>query len=407
MNEPIAHGKRKHASFAPSGSSRWLTCPGSVALSQKAGKQVESIYALEGTIAHEVLEFVVRRYGNLGKASEAALLKYSKHPAVIKHGFDYNAMVEHAVTSAEIVYSLRPSPSAKLLIETRVVLSKEVWGSLDYAWLEDWGTLVIIDYKYGAGVPVLPIDDEGEEDTQLMTYGAALAKKYGYEFDAVKLAVIQPRVWKDDANALSEGMTTVKKLRLHEKRCVDAVLLAKTPNAPLKYSEKACRWCPAASFCPEISKGQMDIAEIAFDIEKGVTKLPKFEALTSTQLPVLLSACDALETWIEKVRARALYVAMSGEKIGGKKLVQKISDRFWKPKAEVKLKKLFGNGVYESKLLSPAKLEKKFGKPAKDFTKKFTDRVPTGYTLAKVSDKRPEITSTVAFDIVDESERSD
>jgi hypothetical protein len=65
----IEHSKRKHSKFAASSAKRWLNCPGSVRLSEKAPPQFESIYAKEGTDAHECLEFLVRRYRRLNAAA--------------------------------------------------------------------------------------------------------------------------------------------------------------------------------------------------------------------------------------------------------------------------------------------------------------------------------------------------
>src|SRR5690606_1519586 len=130
-------------------------------------------------------------------------------------------------------------------------------------WVDLWGDLIVIDYKYGAGVPVLPIDDEsGEPNPQLMYYALGLCQKYDFEFDRVKLAVLQPRVWKDDEDALTVGTVTIAKMREFEDKVRGAVEAAKSPQAWLRASPDACRWCPASSFCPEVSKGQMDKAGI-------------------------------------------------------------------------------------------------------------------------------------------------
>src|SRR5690606_28337427 len=103
--------------------------------------------------------------------------------------------------AAKKIYELRPSHSAKLLIETKVALKQVgpgLFGTLDYAWVDEWGELTVIDYKYGQGVAVFPVDENGKGNSQLMYYAAGLANKFHYEFDSVKLVIIQPRVWRDD-----------------------------------------------------------------------------------------------------------------------------------------------------------------------------------------------------------------
>jgi hypothetical protein len=389
------HSKRKHSDFAASASHRWLHCPGSVALVKKAPPQkFESKYAIEGTHAHECLEFIVKRFSNLEKAAKEAA-KNEK----------WNAeMIAHAVKSAKTIFALKPSKTAKLLIETRVVLhsiGKDLFGTLDYAWVDEWGTLVVIDYKYGSGVPVLPIDDDtGEPNPQLMYYALGLAHKYNFEFEKVRLAIVQPRVWREDEDPLTEGTVTIKKLREFEKLVKEAVALARRPNAPLKATTEGCRWCQAASFCPQVSTGQMEAAGIAFDVETGVEKLPEIEVIGPDKIGKVLDACDLLETWIEKVRAHAFALAVDGEKIEGRKLVAKRSIRAWLPEAEAKAVKAFGLDAFSKpSLLSPAQLEKVIGKEAKPFTEQYTSNVSSGFSLVPAKDKRPEVLSTIAFDL--------
>ncbi len=195
-----AHSKRKHYTFSPSGSHRWLNCFGSTNLSKKAPKQVDGPWAMEGTNAHECLEFIVKRWGNKKAAEKEALKKWPPE------------MVMHAMNSAETVFKLKPSKTAKLLVESRVAPAASDPGTLDYAWVDLWGWLIVIDYKYGAGVPVLPKDeDSGEENSQLMCYASGIAKKFDYDFSGIKLAIIQPRVYVEDEDPLSICETTTKR----------------------------------------------------------------------------------------------------------------------------------------------------------------------------------------------------
>lgn len=68
----IAHKERAHARLAPSAAERWTHCPPSIALGEAVGcEDVSSIYAMEGTFAHELAELKLRR--GLGEYSEAGL----------------------------------------------------------------------------------------------------------------------------------------------------------------------------------------------------------------------------------------------------------------------------------------------------------------------------------------------
>jgi len=414
MQAQPQHSKRKHSDYAASSSHRWLNCPASVQLAKKAPPQSEdSPYAMEGTLAHECLEFIVRRFSALERAKKEALAKFSQDKGAIKYRWDIPAMVEHAANSAKTIFKLKPSPEAKLLIETRVVLKHigpGLFGTLDYAWVDEWGELTVIDFKYGAGVPVLPFDVETKEpNSQLMYYASGIAAKYDYEFSHIKLAIIQPRVWREDENPLTEGKTTIKALREFEKKVKAAVAESKKPGlqpvaAPAESDDNWCRWCPAASFCPAISKMRMADVGIEFDVETGLdaSTMPEIQALTPETIGRVLDACDVLDVWIEKVRVAAFQMASSGKKIQGRKLVEKRTVRYWLPEAETAAKKLYGEEAFtEPELLSPAQLEKKLGKEAKGFTEQFTDNKSSGYSLVKASDKRPEISNVAVFEVAE------
>ncbi len=386
------HSERKHSEFSPSSAKRWMTCPGSIRLARTAPPQIESKYAREGTDAHECLEFIVKRYGALDLAKSEALAKYPVE------------MVDHALTAAFRLFSpdLRPSQTAKLLIETRVVLKSithRMYGTLDYAWLDHWGTLTIADYKYGAGVEVLPVE-EGKPNPQLMIYALGLAAKYHFDFESVKLAIIQPRIWREDGDCLTAATLPIKALKDFELELFEAVKAANFADAPLVAGEH-CRWCPAAATCPENSRKGLADANIAFDFDTGIQAAPQPVTLNVKTLPKILDACNQLENWIDAVRAHAYKLAEDGEKIPGYKLVAKRAQRVWLPEAETEAIKTFGLGVMSEpmpELLSPAQLEKKFGAAAKKFTPKFTSAVSSGFNLVPESAKGAPVLSTTVFD---------
>lgn len=371
-----------------------MTCPGSVRLGRSAPPQTESAYAREGTEAHECLEFIVRRYGDRTSAGAEAAKKWPVE------------MVEHALVSADRLFSsdLRPSPTARLLVETRVVLksiSHRVYGTLDYAWLDHWGTLTIVDYKYGAGVAVPPVDDDGEPNPQLMIYAFGLAAKYHFDFEKLRIAIIQPRVWRDGEDPLSFHDMPIAELKAFEKKLLNAVKAASHPAAELVAGEH-CRWCPAAATCPENSRKALVDANIAFDIDSGeIQAAPMPLTLDGPTLAKILPACDALEAWIKAVREVAFRKAEDGAKIPGYKLVAKRAQRVWTADAEKHAAREFGPGVYETepKFRSPAQLEKVFGAKGKAFTAKFSAAVSSGFNLVSEKDKRGEVASTAVWDV--------
>lgn len=383
------HSARKHSKYGPSSSERWLTCPGSIRLSEGVPVPPESSYAREGTEAHECLEFLVRRFGALKTATAEAKTRWP------------HDMVDHCVRAAKVIFDLRPSPSAKLLIETRVSLrhiAPGIFGTLDYAWVEDWGTLVVIDFKYGRGVLVEAADEDGSLNTQLLFYANGLAKLADYDFERVKIAIVQPRVYDEDEEPLVVADVPMKVLRAFETRVLEAWRTSKRPDAPIVAGDH-CRWCPALAECPEQQRS-LAKADVVFDIEDGLQAVPEVRTLSEKTMPKLLDACTQLENWIEAVRARALQMAESGVKIKGYKLVNKRATYVWNANAERAAATQFGAGAYElsKRMLTPAKLRDQHGAAGKAFVEKHTTAVINGKSLVSEKDKRSELHDSEVFD---------
>ncbi len=370
-----------------------MRCPGSVRLARSAPPQRESIYAREGTTAHECLEFLVKRYRNIDAEAKR-----------LKEGTTYTAeMIEHAVTTAHQIFSpeLRPSKEAKLFVESRVRMNsaKALFGTLDYAWVDLWGTLVIADYKFGVS-QVLPVGEDGRPNPQLMIYAHGMAERHDFDFSDVKLAILQPRAWTESGDGLTHATVSVKTLRDFGLEVTEAVRRASMPGAPL-VSGAHCKYCPAAATCPELSRKALDDANIVFDTDVGITAAPSAQLITAKTLPQYLRAADQLDIWIKELRAVAYQLAEDGEKIPGYKLVPKRSTRVWAPEARTKAEMVLGAAAFEieTRFLSPAQLEKKIGKKnAEKFVNEFTSSVSSGFTLVPESDKRGEVVSTLAFD---------
>ena len=53
-----------HAVLSASSAKRWMSCPPSARLQEQFEEKKESIYAKEGTQAHEMAEHKLRRYLN-------------------------------------------------------------------------------------------------------------------------------------------------------------------------------------------------------------------------------------------------------------------------------------------------------------------------------------------------------
>lgn len=379
---------KAHAKLSASGSGRWLSCPGSVALSENAPPQKESEYATEGTDAHACLEFLMKNRNKLQAAGKFALKKWPE------------TMVGHATDTVEYIKRFE-KPGVEILCETRADLSfvqKGMFGTIDISVVELFGTLRITDYKYGAGVAVDP------DSTQLIYYALAIAHKYGFNFEDVVLEIIQPRADHEKGPRRQHRMM-IEELMAWEEKFRKGAEATEDPLAPLKSGEH-CRWCPAKTICPEISTRAFAQAQVDFAPEKSATLvIPIPGTIPAKQLGNILEGVSKLETWIEAVKAHALHTLERGIKIPGFKLVQKRSIRKWKDDGVgLKLRGHFGAGVFEQSILSPAQLEKKFSdEPAiGSIIAKYSTSESSGVTIAPEKDKRAEINPLSEFSSVTE-----
>lgn len=374
--------EKLHAEFSASGSARWLACPGSIALSKDAPPQRESEYALEGTQAHVCLEQILT-CGQDPDAQEAWPPE----------------MFGHAYLAAEWIRRYKHElPGSELLVETKVDAShftcEGQFGTLDAAVVQEFGRLVVIDYKYGAGVAVYPCSDDGEANSQLVYYALGVASLYDYNFADVELVIIQPRAWTESGETVRSHVMTIEELMAWIPRFRDGVNATKRKDAPLA-SGSHCKWCPAATICPEIKNKAFKQAQIVFSDSKGITAIPMPTQIQLPHLGTILDACEKLEDWIQKVREHAVHVLERGEDVEGFKLVAKKSPRRWLDiDLRLEARKQFGAKAFtEPTLLSPAQLEKA-AKGTEGLDAWITARTTnesSGTTLVRESDKRPAI----------------
>lgn len=385
--------EKAHAEFSASGSARWLNCPGSIALSKQAPEQRESPAALEGTRAHACLELILRNRKKIGAAIKMAEKEYPEE-----------GMIDHAITAVEYIESrLSEYPEAKLLIEEEIDSSpftcEGQFGTLDAAIVSEFDRLIVIDYKYGAGVVVDPQGEDDRGNSQLVYYALGLSHKYNHNFSEVELVVIQPRAFVPDGNTIRSAVYTMDELLSWEQVFLDGVKKAKDPLA--KHSAGSwCKFCPATLICPEVKDKAFKQAQIVFSDEKGLELIPEPKVLKVDNLGTILDACDKLDAWIEKVREYAHVALTRGFSVPGYKLVNKNAIRKWADieKTTAEAHKRFGDGIFtKPELLSPAQLEKQF-KIKDDWVDSRTVKKSSGTTVVKESDKRPAIPPP--FDVV-------
>jgi hypothetical protein len=364
-----------HAKFPPSAAERWLACPGSFNLSATVPPSPDSPYAAEGTKAHECLEKLLT-----GKSFRPTEYDHE----MITHGRFAEAVIKTA------------AKKGNLFAETKsdlTFIDKDFWGTADATIVEEFGRLTVVDYKYGAGIPVDP-----ENNPQLIAYALGKAFEYDFNFSEVALVIIQPRA-EHERGPVREWLTTIPTLKKWWKKFKEGTAACRKKDAEL-VSGDHCRWCPAKIVCPEQSTRAFKQALIDFDEEGDRLSLPtaiKELIPTGEKLGKYLEAFERIENYIGAVREHAFHQLNHGHKVPGWKLVPKRATRKWTDAEAVEkiASKKFGDKAYKRELHSPAQLEKIAGK---DFVLKYASNVSSGLKLVSERDDSQEGTSGLTRD---------
>lgn len=377
----INHSDREHALLSASSAHRWLACPPS-AVAAEAYTNEDTEYTQEGTLAHEVAEWV---------ASGAAKTKR------FDKGRDDGVtaeMVECASAYHDYILEQMKSPDAVVLLENRVDFSPWVpdgFGTADCIILQG-DTMDVIDYKYGVGVPVSAVDNPQEK-----LYGLGALNDYGFAYDVkkVRLHIFQPRI-----NNVSVDELTVDELLTWAEKVVKPTA-EKAYEGKGNYSAGAhCKFCPHAGKCRTLSKTCTEFVTV-HDLRVGVPVLAPHEVAEVLRMKPLI------ELWLRRIDDQALTSMLNGEQVPGYKVVEgKQGNRKWSDELKVvgalKAAGYSTEDFTETKLLSPSAMDKALGKKkATELLEGFIDRAPGKPTIVPDTDKRPAYDRAADFDTLD------
>ena len=284
--------EKKHALLSPSGASRWLSCPGSVALSKDI-PDIQSDYALEGTAAHTLAQYC---FADKNDAKKHVGKMYNVGDDVFAWKIEED-MAEYV--QVYLGYVRREASGGRFLVEQRLPLTpltgeEDAFGTADVVIIKD-DMLHIVDLKFGMGVRV-----EAENNEQLMLYAAAAAHEYSVfgDFKRFKVTVVQPRLdhidsWEFGAEELTAFVEKIK--------AVAPVALDGT--GALNPSEDTCRFCKAKAVCPALAKVLIDFSMTSFE---NLNKEPE------ANLSRLMSLLGLIEDGANAVRAEVERRLVSG-----------------------------------------------------------------------------------------------
>lgn len=375
----------QHAKLSASGAHRWLHCTPSIKLEENYPPST-SIYAEEGTVAHELAEVkLMLEYEKISKKAYNARIKN------IQKSEYYNSEMEDYIQSyvGNVVELVNDSKAictdVIVMLEERLDFSEwvpEGFGTGDVVVISD-GILQVIDLKYGKGLEVSAI-----ENPQLRLYGLGAYNQFEmlYDIDLIKTTIIQPRL----DNISSEEIEVTKLLTWADNVKKKAQMAFNGEGEFVSGSH--CGFCRAKNDCRKRA-------------EDNLEKVRKYDfadtfILNEYEIADILGFAKNIQDWLKDVQSYALEQAEKhGVKYPGYKLVEGRSNRKYVDEQEV-ANVLLSSDYEEDKIYKPRALkgisdmEKAIGK--KDFVNLLNDLIikPVGKaTLVLESDKRPEINS--------------
>jgi hypothetical protein len=363
-----------------------MNCTPSAKLEEEYGEKKSSVYAAEGTLAHELSElYLLKDALNVLTESDFE----AKLEVIMANELFSEEMLEVLPIYTDycleqLAQARAVNPLASLLVEQKIDLTAyvpESFGTADCVIIND-KVMEVIDLKYGKGLPV-----HAEENKQLMLYGLGALLKYDtmYDIEEVRVTIVQPRL-----DNISSWVISVSDL-------LDWAENELRPRAELAFNGEgelcAGAWCQfyaVKNRCRKLYEQQIEIAQHEF---------AEPELLTDDEIADIVLRVPKLVEWANSIAEYAQHKSVSEGKVWpGLKLVEGISRRKWCDEDNAgaiiteRCPELSDDQLYNVKLKPITAIEKLVGK--KRFEEVLSDQVvkPQGKpTLVPLSDKRPAL----------------
>lgn len=343
-----------HARLSPS-DKLWPKCPGYLNLKQRLTEEGKYIpkptggAAIEGTGVHLLIEMSLLQ-GKQPSDFKGEIIGVGHHDK--PRGW---IVTDDRIQNAEYMFAyLMRHPGKVVEPESRSnpgeKFGRDDWyGTADVTIKAD-NYLEVTDYKNGR--MFVPAD---ADNSQLISYGYG---KWSGE-ENVRLTIVQPKTTPPIRYVDITGV----ELEAKAKELNEAAKLTDDPNAPCIKGDWCDKdWCPLKEHCTVYNAKALEI--ISDDaVEKVfndlITELP---TMSNSRIAKILDSKKSFEQLYEKVEAEAQLRLDSGSQINGWAMKPGRSSRDWDDEEELikflKKNKIKKADYTETKLLSPAKLEK-------------------------------------------------
>lgn len=361
----------KHAVLSASSAYRWLACPPS-ALKNAEVEDKPSEYAKQGTDAHSLCEYKLRKSLGMGASDPTNSLEY------------YDQEMEEC-SDAYVSFILEQKSEAEktckdplVLIEQKLDFSRFVpggFGTGDCLIITD-GQLQVIDFKYGTGVQV-----DAENNPQMMCYalGAMLLYDGIYDIDSVKMTIFQPR--KEHVSSAVISKDDLYSWAVNDLQ--PGAELASRGEGEFKAGEH-CRFCKIKAACRKRAEYNLELAR--YDFKPA-------DELDEVEVAAILDRADSFASWLSDIKDYALDQALKGHRFEGFKLVAGRSVRKYKDEEAVAAAvEQAGFDPWAKKVLGITEMTKLLGKDRfKELLSEYIIKPEGKPTLVPASDKRKEL----------------
>ncbi|QOI69871.1 hypothetical protein PPA191_gp30 [Liberibacter phage P-PA19-1] len=333
-----------HAFLSASSSHRWLKCPIAPTLESKI-PQTTSIYASEGTFAHNLLAHC------LEQGVDAETVSHQK----LTFENDTRIVDTEMASSVSMVLAYVRTFSGPFLSETEVPLEPfttepGATGTADILIFNN-AQWIIADFKYGAGVPV-----NAENNPQLMLYACGALHLFADVMgkpETITMTILQPRIKTSDpikewTISVAELEAKAQEFRTKGQQALKLKTKRFIPFDSYGVDENACRFCRAKVRCPALSR----------HVLLEATKDPSTN--TTVELSKAYSSISLIKSYVKACEDEMFKRLNAGDEIQGYQLVEgRKGNRSFKDinRAQELLTSVLGEEAFKRILKTPKELE--------------------------------------------------
>jgi hypothetical protein len=348
MNAPA------HSPFGGSVARRVLRCPASVCLVEKvpAHLRKSSAYADRGTALHAAMALLIENGCSLaefvGEKIDSYVITLDDVENALRPVFTYaKTLLDH--------------PGAEYFLERCVVFPTVpgAFGTCDLI-VRSGNTAHLVDFKFGAGVRVLALYPDGDEDVvnaQLLFYAAAArhsVPEFFASVDTFVLTILQPQSIEPDAEMVSTVQVAHAELdeyiTFFRQACEEAL-----SESPRLARGDWCRFCAARPICPAHTAPLLDLAQLVAPtpLDSGdVLAAPPSKEAYLRLLANGLNLVDAVKEIRTTLHDQAKRALESGDAVPGYTLTAGRAERHWRDEERTAIAALESLGLSRDDIIA-------------------------------------------------------